>query len=219
MTNRPLPPEIYRRRRIAALVIVLVLVLAVAGIVRWIAGGTSDGETTATGESLTATRTDGTEATSAPGGHTSETSEPYPTTSAAPRVDKDTCSFEDLQLTVTGDRPNYGDTNPTFALTLANPTRGDCEINLDEHTLRFEVYEMTTFARVWSDIDCHDSEGAGTETIKAGKEIVYDVTWSRLTSAPGRCTASDRTEAQPGSYLVYGLLGDRNSDAYTFNLN
>lgn len=216
MTSRPLPQKIYRRRRIAALVFLLVLVLAVVGIVRWVTGGTSEEETTATGESLTATRTDGTEATSAPGGHTSE---PYPTTSEAPSVDKDTCEFEDLQLTVTADRPNYGDTNPTFALTLDNPTRGDCEIDLDEHTLRFEVYEMTTFARIWSDLDCHDSEGAGTETIPAGEEVVYDVTWSRLSSAPGQCTASDRTEAEPGAYLVYGLLGDRNSDAFTFNMN
>lgn len=218
MTNRSLPPEIYRRRRIAALVIVLALALVVAGLVRWIAGGASDGENTAgeISETVTATRTDGTEATSAPGG---QEPEPYPTSSEAPSIDKDTCEIGDLQLTVTADSPNYTDDNPRFALTIANPTRGDCEIDLSANTVRFEVYEMETFARVWSDTDCHDSEASGTETIPAGEKIVYDVNWSRLGSAPGRCTQSERTEAGPGGYLVYGLLGDRPSDAFTFNLN
>ncbi|MFC3850429.1 hypothetical protein ACFORJ_09685 [Corynebacterium hansenii] len=224
MTNRPLPPEIYRRRRIAALVLAIALILVIAGVVRWVAGGMGSDEGTdqaaETSESVTVSRDDGVENTSAPAG---DSSEPYTTTdSAAPSEpadkDKDTCELADLNLKVTADSPNYGATNPRFALTLSNPTKADCKIDLDRDTLRFEVFDMTSYERIWSDLDCHDSEGSGTETIKAGGEVVYDVNWSRKTSAPGKCTESDRRDVGAGSYLVYGLVGDRNSDPYTFNI-
>lgn len=221
MTNRPLPPEIYRRRRIAALVLLLALILVIAGIIRWAAGGSDQDTDQAadTSEPVTVTRDDGAENTSAPGKHSSE---PYTTTDTEETSEaaaKDTCELGDLILTVTADSPNYGATNPRFALTLANPTGGDCEIDLDEDTLRFEVYDMVTYERIWSDLDCHDSEGSGTETIEAGEEVVYDVNWSRKSSAPGKCTESDRQEVGSGSYLVYGLVGDRNSDPSTFNIH
>lgn len=222
MTNRPLPPEIYRRRRIVVGVLAIVLILAIVGLVRWVAagiGGDPDPAADSDGP-VTVTRDDGVERTSAPG---TQSSEPYPTTESSSETTteaakKDTCSLADLQLTVTADSPNYRDQNPTFALTMANPTGADCKINLDEDTLRFEVYDLATYERIWSDLDCHDSEGAGTETIGAGKKVVYDVTWSRKSSAPGKCTDSDRRDVGAGSYLVYGLVGDRNTDPFTFNI-
>ncbi|MFD8879472.1 hypothetical protein [Corynebacterium xerosis] len=223
MTNRPLPPEIYRRRRIAALVLAIALILVIVGIVRWAAGGSggTDGDTNQAAdvtESVTVSRDDGVENTSAPDGPSSEPYTTNPASETPATVDKDTCELGDLILTVTADAPNYADDNPRLALTMANPTNADCDINLDEDTLRFEVYDMLTYERIWSDLDCHDSEGSGTETIGAGKEVVYDVNWSRKSSAPGKCTESDRQDVEPGSYLVYGLVGDRNSDPFTFNI-
>ena len=82
MTNRPLPPEIYRRRRIAALVLAIALILVIVGIVRWAAGGTdADTDQAAeVSESVTVTRDDGVENTSAPDGPSSE---PYTTNPAS----------------------------------------------------------------------------------------------------------------------------------------
>lgn len=225
MTNRPLPPEIYRRRRIAALVLIIVAILVIAGIVRWAASGSGDdtavdaagNQAAESSETVTVSRTDGVEETSAPANAPS--AEPYATTEAVPEtVDKDTCSLEDLRISVVASQPNYTDTNPSFSMTMANPTRADCVIDLSRETLRFEVYDMTNFARTWSDVDCHESEGTGTVTVKPGADVVYSVNWSRLGSAPGTCGASDRREAAPGSYLVYGLVGDRHSDPFTFNM-
>ncbi|MDO5730114.1 hypothetical protein [Corynebacterium sphenisci] len=229
MTNTPLPPEIYRRRRIAALVaLVVVLVLLIWALVR--CGSPDAAEepgTSAATESVTVSRTDGSPVTSAPGGAGKDDDEaaeaageaPYLTTEARQTLDKDACEAGDVQLTVESDQPNYGpEGKPRFSLTLYNPTRGDCAVDLDELPLRFEVYTLDDYSRVWSDLDCHASEGAGVETIAPGEEVVYTVTWSRLSSAPGACSSTERTAADPGGYLVYGLVGDRNSDAYTFNL-
>ena len=148
MTNRPLPPEIYRRRRIAALVLAIALILVIVGIVRWAAGGTDAGTDQAAevSESVTVTRDDGVENTSAPDGPSSEPYTTNPASETPATVDKDTCELGDLILTVTADAPNYADDNPRFALTMANPTNADCDINLDEDTLRFEVYDMLTYS-------------------------------------------------------------------------
>lgn len=233
MTNTPLPPEIYRRRRIAALVaLVVVLILVIWALVK--CGSPDPAEDPGTsaaassGESVTVSRTDGSAVTSAPGGAGDGDTEgeddgaaeaPYLTTEVRQTLDKDACEVGDVQLAVESDQPNYGpEGKPRFSLTLYNPTRGDCAVDLDELPLRFEVYTLDDYARVWSDLDCHASEGAGVETIAPGEEVVYTVTWSRLSSAPGACSSTERTPVEAGGYLVYGLVGDRNSDAYTFNL-
>ncbi|MEJ5920457.1 MULTISPECIES: hypothetical protein [unclassified Corynebacterium] len=215
----PLPPEIYRRRRVAAVVILVVLLLLIAWVVKAITGGSGaeeKPENVAASEKVTVSREDGSEVTSKP--EEEKPSEPYPSTSKEPEA-KDSCEAADLVLTVKGDSPNYGaEDKPEFSLTLENPTKADCKVNLDESTLRFEVFDLADYKRVWSDLDCHDSEGAGEETIKAGEKATFNVKWSRLSSAPGKCSEADRQQVGAGNYIVYGLLGDRNSDPYTFNL-
>lgn len=235
MTNK-LPPEIYRRRRIAAAVL-LVIILVLLG---W---GTSalvnrDSEDS---EPVNVTRDDGKEVTPP-----EQPKEPYAPKSdkdsTKDKSDKDAktdakegedsakddaqaalankkdCSLADLQVTATSDQPNYGDEQPTLAITVHNPTGGECRVNLDEQQLRFEVYDLATYERVWSDVDCNDSEGHGELVLAPGEEVNYAATWSRLTSAPNKCSEEDRVPAPSGSYIFYGVIGDNNSDAYTFNM-
>lgn len=234
--QRELPAYIYRRRRVAALVVLVVLVAAVVLVVRWALGGDDGGADTAAGssspsETITEERPDGESVTAAPGASTSESASasasasssetaPYLEPSAPPEtIDKDTCDVADLKLTVQSDQPSYrGDARPTFSLILYNPTNADCVIDLDQQKVRFETYTMADYRRVWSDVDCHDSEGTGRETIRPHEEVVYESTWGLRTSAPGKCSDAERVPAERGPYLVYGLLGDRNSEAATFNL-
>lgn len=235
MTNK-LPPEIYRRRRIAAAVLlVIILVLLGWGISALVNRDSEDSEP------VNVTRDDGKEVTP-PG----QPKEPYAPKSdkdsTKDKSDKDAktdakegedsakddaqaalankkdCSLADLQVTATSDQPNYGDEQPTLAITVHNPTGGECRVNLDEQQLRFEVYDLATYERVWSDVDCNDSEGHGELVLAPGEEVNYAVTWSRLTSAPNKCSEEDRVPAPSGSYIFYGVIGDNNSDAYTFNM-
>lgn len=235
MTNK-LPPEIYRRRRIAAAVLlVIILVLLGWGISALVNRDSEDSEP------VNVTRDDGKEVTPP-----EQPKEPYAPKSdkdsTKDKSDKDAktdakegedsakddaqaalankkdCSLADLQVTATSDQPNYGDEQPTLAITVHNPTGGECRVNLDEQQLRFEVYDLATYERVWSDVDCNDSEGHGELVLAPGEEVNYAATWSRLTSAPNKCSEEDRVPAPSGPYIFYGVIGDNNSDAYTFNM-
>ncbi|MDO5030609.1 MAG: hypothetical protein Q4E11_08515 [Corynebacterium sp.] len=233
MTNK-LPPEIYRRRRIAALVLLLILLVLVGwGISALVNRDSEDADP------VNVTRDDGKKVTPS-----EKPKEPYAPNSDKDKAakgeendkgDKDSsdsakddankalaekkdCTLADLQITATSDQPNYGAEQPTLAMTIHNPTGGECRINLDEQQLRFEVYDLATYERMWSDVDCNDSEGHGELVLAPGEEVSYAAKWSRLTSAPNKCSETDRVEVPSGSYLFYGLIGDNNSDAYTFNL-
>ena len=238
MTNK-LPPEIYRRRRIAAAVLlVIILVLLGWGISALVNRDSEDSEP------VNVTRDDGKEVTppEQPKEPYAPKSDKDSKNDKADKSDKDTkkgdkegedsakddaqaalaskkdCTLADLQVTATSDQPNYGDEQPTLAITVHNPTGGECRVNLDEQQLRFEVYDLATYERVWSDVDCNDSEGHGELVLAPGEEVNYAATWSRLTSAPNKCSEEDRVPVPSGSYIFYGVIGDNNSDAYTFNM-
>ncbi|AZA12762.1 hypothetical protein ACFPVT_10525 [Corynebacterium choanae] len=226
----PLPKEIYIRRRIFVGVIALLLVGILWWIIAAIAGGSEqDTATETTTATTTATATTTTtssaahdkkaaETTDTAGEH-SETALASPTTTVTSILpQKDTCTLADLVITATSDKASYNPGEaPKFYMTISNPTTADCTINLDEELLRFEVYDLATNRRVWSDVDCNSSEGEGERTFTAGKDVSYEAVWSRTESAPGACSV--RPEAPAGGYYLHALIGDNHSDALTFNLN
>ncbi|WJZ03658.1 hypothetical protein [Corynebacterium freiburgense] len=232
--SRRLPEVIYIRRRVAALVVLLVLIGSVTSILVYInksssteiitantttsqptstnkAEQTSASTSSSTGE-LTSEST-GESTASAVGSSTNSTGETKPTP-----VKKDTCELQDLIVEAKSDQPNYatGD-QPHFYLTVRNPTTADCIIDLREEQLRFEVYDLATNTRIWSDIDCNASEDTSARTFPAESERHYEAIWSRTYSSPGTCTG--RQSVPSGSYLLYTLVGSNNSDGQTFNLN
>jgi Na+-transporting methylmalonyl-CoA/oxaloacetate decarboxylase gamma subunit len=224
---RRLPEEIYVRRRVAAAVVILVLVaLLVWGLVAFANRGSDEpaptsptGTTTAAAAAATET-TEVTE-TSSTTETTSEAEEaesPRASESAEPRAEgRDTCELSDLRIVASSDRPSYGaDVQPTFYMTVTNPTEADCEINLDEDELRFEVYDLESNARVWADTDCFPSILTGEEAFPAGDERRFQAVWSRLGSQPGQC--SNRQNVGAGAFFLHAVIGDNPSDAHTFNL-
>ena len=236
---RRLPEKYYVRRRIAAAVALLVVVaLVIWGLVAW-GGSRGDGgeeATTETTSPMAAPAAEGTEdelATEEGDAATREaptSNEPVPEdeelpASPYPEADEekteepqsDTCALRDLKITASSDQPTYaaGDL-PTFYMSVENPTEADCEIDLDEQTLRFEVYDLATNERVWSDVDCYDAIESGEETFEADDSRYFEAVWSGTVSAPGQCT--DRPEVAGGSYFLHAVVGDNPSPAHTFNL-
>ena len=221
MTNRSprrLPEEIYVRRRVAAAVIILVLVgLLVWGLVAFAGRGADEAETTAAA-STTQVTTSATSATSTSMIYTPTTTEEETTSEETEAEEpKDSCELSDLRITASSDRPSYGaDVQPTFYMTVANPTKVDCEINLDDNQLRFEVYNLETNERVWADTDCYPSVLTGDEVFKAEDERRFQAVWSRMGSRPGQC--SNRQDVGTGSFYLHAVIGDNPSDAHPFNL-
>lgn len=237
--NNRLPEEIYVRRRIAALVVIIVVVvLLIWGLVA-LAGGNGEDETepdtqstqaadtqtsteeteSAAEESTSATETtetteakESTETTTA-----TESADPTESTTSSTEGAKQSCALSDLQVRVDSDRPNYGSSaEPTFYLTVENPTAVDCEVDLSENVMRFEVYDLATNQRVWSDVDCNAPVGDGDETFEAGSERNFQAVWSRTTSSPDTC--SNRQSVPAGAYFVHGVIGGNASNSHTFNL-
>ncbi|MDO4911609.1 MAG: hypothetical protein Q3972_07680 [Corynebacterium sp.] len=223
--GRPLPHYIYVRRRIAAAVIVLVVILLLSIVIGSLRGSSSTENaaetTTATSEQPSITATDitiGEVSTAAPTGTaTASSSATSSTTAAAANSTATACSLNDLVITATSDRPNYADgMQPVFYMTVRNPTNYDCTIDLSANVLRFEVYDLATNQRIWSDVDCNTSEDTGSRVFPANSDVYYEARWSRTNSAPGQCT--DRQNVPNGSYYLYTLVGSNHSDPYTFNL-
>lgn len=101
-------------------------------------------------------------------------------------------------------------------MTVNNPTAVDCEVDLSDNVLRFEVYDLATNQRIWADVDCNPSEGDGEETFEADSERHYQAVWSRTTSSPDTCASREPVGA--GSYFLHGVIGQNASNSHTFNL-
>ncbi|OHR24078.1 hypothetical protein [Corynebacterium sp. HMSC034A01] len=225
MSNqRPLPPEIYMRRRVAALVILLVVVaLLVWGLSAFARSGKTD-ETENTPETVaeapsTTLATEPTVQLSEES--TTPTSSEAPTqpseeTAAAP-VKKGSCELADLQIHASSNQPSYAvGVQPVFYMEVENPTDTDCVINLDDDLLRFEVYDMATNDRIWSDTDCYPPVAAGNVEFAPGEKRRWEARWSATASQPGQC--DNRPEVKAGSYFLHGVIGDNASDASPFNI-
>ena len=214
------------RRRVAALVILLVIVaLLVWGLSAFARSGKTDEtenipETTAEAPSTTLA-TEPTvqlseESTTPSSSEPSVSSEPSEEPAAAP-VKKGSCELADLQIHASSNQPSYAvGVQPVFYMEVENPTDTDCVINLDDNLLRFEVYDMATNDRIWSDTDCYPPVAAGSVEFAPGEKRRWEARWSATASQPGQC--DNRPEVKAGSYFLHGVIGDNASDASPFNI-
>ncbi len=214
------------RRRVAALAVVLVVVaLVVWGLTAAARSGTSDASDTSAPASPTEQYTTEPTVSLAEQPSNATSTKPdasdtagEPTTQAqAPAEGKDTCSLEDLIITARTSEPSFGPgQQPTFYMHVENPTQADCVIDLAAQQLRFEVYDMASNQRVWSDTDCHPAVVTGEETFAPGKARDFAAVWSRKDSQPGAC--SNRQDVPAGSYFLHAVIGEHASDPADFNL-
>lgn len=130
---------------------------------------------------------------------------------------KQSCELSDLQISATSDKPSYEEGQlPEFYMTVKNPTAADCTIDLRDNPLRFEVYDLSTNRRVWSDLDCNQPVDGTSRIFPAGSERYYRAVWSRTDSEPGQC--SQRNPVPAGSYFLHTVIGNNPSEAHPFNL-
>ncbi|WP_235839483.1 hypothetical protein [Corynebacterium urinipleomorphum] len=243
--HRPLPQEIYTRRRVAAVVVILAVVaLVVWALTAFARSGGDDVEETPTPppstlvttptepnpgeESGTETTTGTSDAAATEESKTgeSESTEPTKATSSPEDAEalaaKKTCELSDLQLSTDLNKTAFAPGDPAserkFSVTIHNPTGGDCVIDTEENPLRFAAFSIDRegFQQIWSDTDCNKPMITGKETFAAGESRKFTAEWSGLDSAPQRCDA--RQPAAPGAYAAVGFLGENSSEPVTFNV-
>ena len=205
--NKRHPEIIYIRRRIAAVVILVV----VAGLLIWLMSVVGGGNKTSAEDSSASSSAS--HSLAAP----SDARSTEPTTSAE-RGTKNTCELKDLVISARSDQDSFdAGQQPRFYMTVDNPTNVDCEIDLAENPLRFEVYDLATNKRIWSDMDCTPTDEQDSRVFPAGEQRYYEVIWSRTSSAPNSC--NKRENVPEGGYYLYTLVGTNHSDPITFNLH
>lgn len=239
----PLPPEIYRRRRVLAItVLVVVLALVVWLVLALTGGGDAEPEPAAAQSTMTSTtsspdsseensgdESDGEGTTPAgasdSGGTTSGTTpsegESETTPSGAPASTDSAppgqCPDQSLAVRVTADEPNYGvGTEPGFTIVITNIGTTVCDRDLGAGLQQVLVYSLDGNDRLWSNTDCFAEPTTDMRTLQPGDQAAYSVKWAASTSEPG--CESPREPVGPGAYTVVGQLGGLRSTPEPFNI-
>ncbi|GAA4196503.1 hypothetical protein GCM10022252_43940 [Streptosporangium oxazolinicum] len=195
--------DIYWRRRMAALVGVLVVVAVVA----WACSSTSgpddvrERNTSAAGQEtpdplLAVLPT----VTVIPSTSASPTPTPAATkTTARPRRPGEPCASPQLVLSMEGQGTVYPPgIRPRFVLTLVNVGKVMCTADVGPRAMEMRITSGDD--RVWSSSDCVSGEAVNIRELDRGIPYVKELVWDRRRSGDD-CTA-DRAAALPGTYVA-----------------
>lgn len=245
--NGPLPPEIYWRRRGAAIVAGVVALALLVWLISSLGGGEEDpeagaaaatssltsappsssekpddknagGEAAASGSGSGGSGSSGTESSGAESsGSKSSASE----SKVAAPVPAGQCPDQSLAIKVSGDKPTYAlGEQPTFTTVVTNIGTTPCERDLGSGLQQVLVYTLDGNQRLWSNIDCFPQSEPDVRTLAPGEQAVFSVKWSAKTSAPD-CLEKPEPQREPigpGAYTVVAQLGQLRSSPEPFNV-
>ncbi|MGY4100254.1 hypothetical protein ACW2Q0_11975 [Nocardia sp. R16R-3T] len=219
--NGPLPPEIYWRRRVLAIgILVVALALVIWLVLTVTRSGDSPGTTKAAATSSTSATNKPAGATSTPPSTAESNAKPSGTTTAAAsasQVAAGTCPDQSLAVKVTVEQPTYktGE-NPVFGVVITNISSTACSRDVGSGLQQVSVTTLDGQRRLWSSTDCYPDGAPDVRTLNRGEQAAFMVTWSGSTSQPG--CAGDRVQVPPGAYAVVAQLGSLRSAAEPFNI-
>ncbi len=203
----PLPAEVYWRRR---LLVLGVLVLALVGSLAGLGAAVGGRSPAAPGP-----------APAAPAGPASEAAAPVPlptpVASARPAPDASPapCTLSDVQVRAGTDAPLYrvGDW-PRLRLDLRGTGRAPC--TADVRPGRLEVQVVSGADRVWSSAQCPLPRQPRPVLVRPGGTAVLQGNWPARRSSPG-CRGPVQP-ARPGTYRLVVQLGGEQVPGSTFRL-
>ncbi|WP_040788168.1 hypothetical protein [Nocardia paucivorans] len=224
----PLPPEIYWRRRVFAIgILVVVLALLIWLVIAISRGGGTAGETPVAATSstepekptVTSARATTSSAAASKTGATGsrEPSRPPSTTADDTPIAAGQCPDQSLAVKVTVEQPTYrlGE-QPVFGVVITNISSGTCTRDMGSGLQRVAVYSLDGKEQLWSSTDCYPDGDPDVRTLDRGEQAAFTVTWSGSTSQPG--CEGDRLPVPAGSYHVIAQLGSVRSAPEPFNI-
>ena len=215
---------VYRRRRIVAGVVALLVVIGLIAGITAVANALRGDEPAAA---------DTTEATipgpgDKPAGADAPTADPAaekpakPGASAAPTPDASappgaakTCPSDAVQVSATTDALSYSaGTNPMLTMTVTNNGAEPCEVNVGTSQMEFMVTSGSD--RIFSSVDCMQASQDLMMVIKPKSVETAKFSWERQRSAPG--CAEVPSNPNPGTYMFTARLGGITSESTIFEL-
>lgn len=188
--------SVYRNRRIAVVVIALVVI----GLLVW--GGIS-----------LASVLSGKPQPQSPVAAPSASAQPSPEASADT---SGTCKEDEIKITAQTDATSYAtDKDPVLTLGIENTSDRECSLNVG--TTQQEFLISSGNDRIFSTVDCLAEGEDVILTLKPAQRESARFSWSRERSAPG-CKAVN-VQPRPGTYKFTAALGEFISPPTTFTLD
>ncbi|WP_104159950.1 hypothetical protein [Arthrobacter sp. ZGTC212] len=210
---------VYRRRRIVAgILVLLVLMGLVAGIsaaVNMLRGDDSASATETT-EEATLPGPDSQQPGAAPAGTAAPTApaaSPAATASAtaAPAL----CPPASVGVSATTDALSYtAGVAPMLTMTVTNTGAEACDVNVGTSQMEFIITSGSD--RIFSSADCQQAGEDLFKTIKPNTVETAKFSWDRQRSAPGCSEVA--SNPNPGTYSFTARLGNISSERTTFEL-
>lgn len=197
---------VYRRRRIVALV-GLVLFVAVVGLSAWLLITRPWAAATEATPVPTSTPS-GTPSPSTAPTEGAETPEPDPSAEETPGVAA--CEAKDIVVAAVTDADTYAaGVLPNLSISLTNNGAADCTIDVGSTT---QVFTVSSGADVWwRSTDCQENPSSMIATLAAGATVTskVPVVWDRTRSSVETCAQENRPRAPGGgsSYHVAVEIG------------
>lgn len=214
-----LPSQIYWRRRL--LLVGIVVALAFAAGWFFIGGASGEADGVATDVPTETTSRSPSEEQALPGleqivpslvpaeaadsGTPAAGSTPAPAPVPEP-VEPGPCPDEAIGLTVGSEFPEYAaGSKPLLGLNVTNIGAVPCLRDLDLALQTWGLFAADG-TRLWGSNDCYPEPSVPSSTLLApGQVVTFSIIWSGQTSEP-TCTAQ-RQELGPGAYILRGYLG------------
>lgn len=216
---------VYRRRRIVAGVLALLVVIGLIAGIAAVANAFRGDDASASDSSAEATIPgpgDRQSSTGAP--HADSAAEkpakpgasavPTPDSSASPGAAK-ACPADVVQVAATTDALSYSaGTNPMLTMTVTNNGAEPCEVNVGTSQMEFIVTSGSD--RIFSSVDCMQASEDLMMLIKPKSVETAKFSWERQRSAPG--CAEVPSNPNPGTYMFTARLGGMTSEPIAFDL-
>jgi hypothetical protein len=205
-----LPPNVYWRRRVVVLAVVLLAGLLLAITAHDL--GASDGATKASSTTPASTHS----SVVAPTTSRPPSTSAAPTTSAAAPTTAAVgpCAITQLKIAAATDKPTYkvGD-QPVVAIQVTNVGTTPCSEALGDAQIEFRVYNGA--ARVWGSHDCKIDPTPDVETLALNSTVAKTVSWSGYSS---EANCGVRQRVGDGTYTLYAYLSGAQSTTAQFSI-
>jgi hypothetical protein len=211
--RRPLAPVYRRRRLFAGLVLLLVIAVVFGGFVA-VSSAISGAQPSGGQPAGTGAAADSQPTSSAPDSPSESTS-----ASAAPTASSgDGCEQNLVTVTAATDKDSYAaGEKPLLTLKVTNNNKVPCEVNIGTSQMEYMITSGSD--RIFSSKDCQAESTDLMKTIAPGKSETANFPWQRNRTVQG-CQSVEATPGAGGAYYVFtARLANKTSTKAVFQLN